>query len=92
MRTIVALFACTIAMAQAPGEIDRLEKTVADKPESIGDRVTLLNRLTNRAVALPPDRVREARRRHIAAGPTQGDRPLWGGGAKRRIGGNIQAP
>lgn len=54
-----------MAVAQAPQEIERLEKAVAAKPNDVQPRVQLLNMLANRGVAVPADRVRELRRQHI---------------------------
>jgi tetratricopeptide (TPR) repeat protein len=66
MRTIVTfLLASIVAVAQAPQEIERLEKVVAARPNDVPPRVQLLNALANRGVAIPPERVRELRRQHI---------------------------
>lgn len=43
----------------------RLEKKVAEKPDSIPDRLSLLTMLTNRLLSLPGDQVRELRRQQV---------------------------
>jgi hypothetical protein len=74
MRTIVArhleasraaAFAliCTLAGAQTP--VEQMEKAIADRPDAVQPRVNLLQNLLNRGVPVPPDMLRETRRRHI---------------------------
>lgn len=66
MRTIVAFILASFAIAaQTPADIERLEKQVADHPDSAPARFSLLTTLTNRNIALPGDKVRELRRSHI---------------------------
>lgn len=54
-----------ISSAQNLPEIERLEKKIADHPDSVPDRTALLVNLTNRAPARPLEQVHEARRRNI---------------------------
>src|SRR6266851_4825788 len=71
MRTIVAfLFGAALA-AQAqqrpdPEEqIKRQENRVAQNPDRVAERVTLLRLYFGNGHSLPPEKVREERRRHI---------------------------
>ena len=72
MRTIVAFLLTTLLglgqvarrLENAP-EIERQEKRIADHPDSIPERMSLLNLLINRSVGLPAEKVRELRRLHI---------------------------
>jgi hypothetical protein len=54
-----------LAAAQNPADLERAEKTIADHPDVVQHRVTLLASLINPGVPLPPEKVRETRRRHI---------------------------
>jgi hypothetical protein len=65
MRTIVSLFICTVAAAQTPADLERAEKTIADHPDVAQHRLNLLAGLMNPGNPLPPEKIRETRRRHI---------------------------
>jgi len=65
MRTIVTLFICTVAAAQTPADLERAEKTIADHPDVAQHRLNLLAGLINPGSPLPPEKIRETRRRHI---------------------------
>ena len=66
MRTIVAFIATALlGLGQAAPEIDRQEQKIAAHPDSVPERVALLNLLINRNVSLPAEKVREMRRVHI---------------------------
>jgi len=66
MRTIVAFIATALlGLGQVAPEIERQEQKIADHPDSVPERVALLNLLINRNVSLPAEKVRELRRLHI---------------------------
>jgi hypothetical protein len=63
VRAAAFALICTLAGAQTP--VEQMEKAIADRPDAIQPRVNLLQNLLNRGVPLPPEKVRETRRRHI---------------------------
>lgn len=65
MRTIVTLLVCTLAAAQTPADLERAEKTIAAQPDVFQHRLNLLTALLNPGNLLPPEKIRETRRRHI---------------------------
>jgi hypothetical protein len=66
MRTIVAfILASFVASAQNPADLERAEKIIADHPDVAQHRVNLLSPLLNPGIALPPEKLRDTRRRHI---------------------------
>ena len=66
MRTIVAfILASFVAAAQTPADLEKAEKTIADHPDVAQHRLNLLAGLINPGNPLPPEKIRETRRRHI---------------------------
>jgi len=66
MRTIVAfILASFVASAQTPADLERAEKTIADHRDVAQHRLSLLTTLLNPSIVAPPEKIREARRRHI---------------------------
>jgi hypothetical protein len=61
MRTIVAFLLTSIAAAQTPAEIERLEKRLADHPDNAADRQAFQKALTT-TEGVPLDESRAARR------------------------------
>jgi hypothetical protein len=60
-----AAFALISSLAGAQTPVEQMEKNIADHPDAVQPRVNLLQNLLNRGVPLPPEKVRETRRRHI---------------------------
>lgn len=66
MRTIVTfLLTAYLAFAQNAARIEAQEKRVAQHPDAIPDRVSLLRVLLDRNLGMPIEKVRELRRKHI---------------------------
>jgi len=57
--------ATQMAAAQNPADLERAEKIIADHPDVAQHRVNLLATLLNPGISLPPEKLRETRRRHI---------------------------
>jgi hypothetical protein len=65
MRTIVAfILASFVAAAQAPSEVDRLEKRIAGQPNNVADRQALLRAVSFQG-GVPIEKARPVRREQI---------------------------